>query len=599
MRRAAVVTLVVLAAVSAHAQSPRRALAAGTGEYLLADYRAAWPLLSLGLDPKTGSIDQSWQQGVERLADVLLVLRQDSLAAAWLRWAMRLAPDFYVEADVMPPAVVRAAAAARSFVEATPRDRFVAQVDFTWPAGFSAGAPGTIRLEPASVPITARIGADQFVRAGESRQLPPGSYDIVVSAPGYLPTRMTVEALPAVTTRVRVSLLPETAAVLSVAARPWGTLFVDQERIGFTDIAGHRIAPGRHVVRLQRDQRRFRDTVLVVADREQVRLRWVDRHDATGDAQVDSALEMLDAGDVERAAELLGRLLAARAEAGGAARAAALAHLAGAIWSLGARDSATHLLRAVVQCDPFYAPPSDLFNPELRAAYLRVRRETTAIRIRAPADTLLNPARDTLPIEIAVGRPGMVRLSLRLVQPRPRDSLVATLLVDSIATARVPAALSQGGAWPTGEYAIIGEVAPSEPGSSDLLQLRVERLPVDTIPQKALRPAIFRPETLSGGPTRRTILEGLGLGVLALAVPVALNDRSLSGHSVPPAAWAIAGSVSVTSIALRRSSTPLPENVRYNEVARIQWQTENRVIAARNTAILRAAPFRLRATREP
>jgi len=63
VRRAAVVTLVVLAAVSAHAQSPRRALAAGTGEYLLADYRAAWPLLSLGLDPKTGSIDQSWQQG--------------------------------------------------------------------------------------------------------------------------------------------------------------------------------------------------------------------------------------------------------------------------------------------------------------------------------------------------------------------------------------------------------------------------------------------------------------------------------------------------------------------------------------------------------
>src|SRR5207302_6205236 len=110
--------------------------------------------------------------------------------------------DFYVDADVMPPAVVQAAAAARSFVEATPRDRFVAQVDFTWPAGFSAGAPGTIRLEPASVPITARIGAAQFVRAGSSRQLPPGSYDLVVSAPGYLPTRMAAEALPAGPTRV-------------------------------------------------------------------------------------------------------------------------------------------------------------------------------------------------------------------------------------------------------------------------------------------------------------------------------------------------------------------------------------------------------------
>ena len=105
------VSLIVLACVaaSARAQAGRRALAAGTDSYLLADYQRAVPLLSLGLDPAGGARDQPWVQGVERLTDVLLVLRQDSLAATWLRWAIRLAPDFEVDEDVVPPAVVRAA----------------------------------------------------------------------------------------------------------------------------------------------------------------------------------------------------------------------------------------------------------------------------------------------------------------------------------------------------------------------------------------------------------------------------------------------------------------------------------------------------------
>lgn len=192
MRTLASLTLLLLAASPALAQTGRQALAAGTERYLLADYHGAVPLLTKGLDPKAGPPDQLWKQGVERLADVLLVLRQDSLAGTWLRWAIRLSPEFDVDEEAVPPAVVRAARAARAFVDATPRDRFVARTEFEWPATFRAEAPGVVRLAAANIPITARIGADQFLRGAELRRLAPGSYDVVVSAPGYLDRKSVV-----------------------------------------------------------------------------------------------------------------------------------------------------------------------------------------------------------------------------------------------------------------------------------------------------------------------------------------------------------------------------------------------------------------------
>ena len=356
--------LLVFAASPAPGQTGREALAAGTERYLLADYHGAIPLLAKGLDPKAGPPDQRWNQGVERLADLLLVLRQDSLAATWLRWAVRLAPEFEVDAELVPPAVVRAARAARAFVDSTPQDQFVAHTAFQWPVTFNAHAPGTIRLGSANIPITARIGADQFLRGGESRVLPPASYQVVVSAPGYLPTRLTAEVLPGVTTVVRVSLLPETAGLLYVVARPWGVLLVDGQRIGHTSVAAHRIVPGRHVLRLERDGQPVTDTTIDVAERQQVRLSWVTTRDTAGDGRIDSALATLDAGATERGAEMLRQLLGQQATTFPAdVRARAIARLAEATWSLGAKDSARISLRELVQTDPFYRPPAELFNP--------------------------------------------------------------------------------------------------------------------------------------------------------------------------------------------------------------------------------------------
>jgi len=601
MRTLAPLILVALTAQPALAQTGRRALEAGTERYLLADYPGAVPLLGMGLDPRAGSTDELWLHGVERLADVLLVLRQDSLAATWLRWATRLAPEFAVNEEVMPPPVVRAARAARAFVDSTPQDRFVAQTTFQWPASFRAGAPGTIRLASANIPITARIGADQFLRGGESRVLPPGSYDVVVSAPGYLPTRLTAEVLPGVTTVVLVSLLPETAGLLYVAARPWGTLFVDGQRIGYTSVAAHRVVPGSHRLRLERDGQPVTDTTIVVAERQPVRLSWVTTRDTVGEPRIDSAFARLDAGEIERGVDVLRDLLAPHQPSFPAAvRARALARLAEATWSLGAKDSARASLRELVQVNPFYTPRADQFNPELLAAYTQVRCQTPVIAIRAPRDTVLTPFRDTLPVEIAVGQPGEVRILLRLTNPRRRDSLLTTLTVESVAIASIPLSGPDGGVLAPGLYAIEGEVAAAGRGASDLLQLTVERTPVDTTPHEpSIAGAATRPETRKRGPSLRTMGEGIGLGALVILVSATVNDGDLSGRSIPPAAWMVGASVALANFAFKRPSVPIPENISHNELLRARREARNRITAAENATKLRLAPLRIRATREP
>jgi len=592
MRTWTLLIVLTIAAATARAQAGREALAAGTDRYLLADYQRALPLLSLGLNPAAGARDHNWNRGVERLADVLLVLRQDALAATWLRWAARVSPEFAVDEDLVPPAVVRAARAARAFVDSTPHDPFVVRTEFHWPVAFRTMAPGIVRLAAATIPITARIGADQFLRGGESRSLPPGSYDAVVSAPGYLPTRLTVELLPGVETRVRVSLLPETAGALYVAARPWATVLVDGQAVGYTGVAGHRIGTGSHALRLMRDSGPTWDTTIVVGERQQLRLGRIARRDTTGEPRLDSALSLLDAGEFERGVEAL------RTSERFGERAEVLARLAEASWALRARDSARSYLRELVALHPFHTPPPDLFNPDLRAVYDRIRRETPVLGMRTALDTVLVPDRDSLPIEIAVGRPGDVRLYLRLPSSRSRDSLLTVIAVESLAVFRLALTLPDGGALPTGSIGIEGEVLFPGGGARDGFTLNLEHLAVDTAAHlPALPNTSFRPEVKKGRASWRTVLRAVGLGTAAVMIPVITNDRDLSGRSVPLAASVVGVSIAVADLRLNRPRVTIPENVRYNATVRAEWEGRNHSIATQNAEKLRRTAIRVRARR--
>ena len=600
MKHVALFALLALGGAASHAQVGRHSLTAGHERYLEADFRGALPLLAAGLDPDAGPLDESWRLGVQRVVDVLLVLGQDSVATTWLRWANRLAPDFVVDAELMPPAVVRASRAARAFVDSTPYDRFVSRTTFEWPRARTPGANASIRLASVDIPITARVGSDQFLRGGDSRILPPGSYGVIVSAPGYFPAHLTIELLPGVTTVVETSLLPETAGLLYVAARPWAELFVDGARVGYTGVSRHRLAPGRHTVRLMGRGRQTIDTTIAMRERGVVRISWGGRGERVGSSRLDSALTMLDEGETERGIALLRRFLDTEPSSSPALRASALYRLAEATWSLGERDSARTHLRDGITADPMHAPPADLFNPEIRSAYLTVRRTMEFVSLHAPPDTVLTPFRDQLPIRIAVGRPGTVRLFLRRGELGRRDSLLSAIMVDSVSSTAIALAGHDGSVLQPGTYAIEATLAGGDGRASDRLELIIGRVPVDTLPHPPPLPAAsLQLETRRGSPTGRTIIESAGLAVAALFVLGIANDGELSGRSIPIAAVLVGAAAATTNVVHDRRRVPIPPAIARNDSLRTRWAEQERAIATENARRLRSSPLTITIRRSP
>jgi hypothetical protein len=265
--------LTAAGAVPAFGQTGREALIAGSDAADIFDYSTAARLLSRGLDPAAGSRDSTWVVGVHKLTESLLELREDSLAAIWGRWAARLEPEMQVNDVDFTTSVVSVLERARGFVEATPRDVLVVEIDFEWAAAAGEARRGRLRLEEAEVPISGMIEHPrQYLTPGQGVAIEPGSYTMAVTAAGVLPTRFTSEVLPGVTTAVRLSLLPEDAGYLYVTSRPWAVVYVDGKRIGYTTIASRRIAPGEHVFRVAREGLVPVDSTLSVAPNERVRI---------------------------------------------------------------------------------------------------------------------------------------------------------------------------------------------------------------------------------------------------------------------------------------------------------------------------------------
>lgn len=253
---------------AAHGQQGREALRQGHEAYDLAEFDRAVELLSLGLDPSAGPPDSLWVAGVHKLADALLELGNEAAVSAWLRWAVRLAPELQIDTINFPPRVVGAVRGAMQFVNASPAPRNVT-LSWRWPAAMPRTMTGTLLIEGGEVSPSARIEGGDFLVAGVPRTLPAGSYTVLATADGYLPVRATLEVLPGVSTSVRFDLEPAVAGFLYVASRPWGVVFVNGERIGYTAIAGYRLAAGTYQVRIERPGYVPFDTTVTVTERNQ------------------------------------------------------------------------------------------------------------------------------------------------------------------------------------------------------------------------------------------------------------------------------------------------------------------------------------------
>ncbi len=270
----ATLALAVMAGLSltsrpGRAQSGREALLLGTRAYDLADFDGAIALLSRGLDPSATPRDNLWLTGVQKLAYALLERNQVNLADTWLRWALRLEPKMALDSVNFPPTVWLAFDRARTSVATALRDSSIARVAWQWS---SAPAGGSLVVRSTGPAISARMENGDLLSAGAPRPLVPGSYTILATADGYEPARVTVEVLPGVATQLLVQLRQIPPGLLYVASRPWGIVYLDSQRIGYTTVAAHSVSAGTHRLRIEREGYAPFDTTIFVTQNQQVRL---------------------------------------------------------------------------------------------------------------------------------------------------------------------------------------------------------------------------------------------------------------------------------------------------------------------------------------
>ncbi len=180
-------------------------------------------LLVSALNPTLGPPSGAWPVAVQLLAQTLIEDRKDSLAAVWLRWALRQAPDLQPDTVQFLPSVVAAVRAARAFAVQTrsPQDSGAATT-WQWPAQETVATQGSLRATaPGLVPVKAEVKGVGAIDVGRGIPLNPGSYQIIASASGYDSLRATREVLPGIMTTVELRLRATLAQVIAEQpARP-------------------------------------------------------------------------------------------------------------------------------------------------------------------------------------------------------------------------------------------------------------------------------------------------------------------------------------------------------------------------------------------
>jgi len=211
-----VLQLSLVGSASVRAQDPRDAMVARAFNEFDAAKRLQ--LLMSALNPTSGPPRGAWPVGVQLLAQTLIEDGQDSIAAVWLRWAIRLSPDLQPDTVQFLPRLVSAYRTARDFVSQTrsPTDS-EAGTTWQWPGPGTADKAGHLQIGASAVTVPVRLDVRGVGPIGPGGNVPlnPGSYQITASAPGYDSVRVTREVMPGVTTLLDFRLRAAFAQVAS------------------------------------------------------------------------------------------------------------------------------------------------------------------------------------------------------------------------------------------------------------------------------------------------------------------------------------------------------------------------------------------------
>jgi len=202
-----------LAAQGSRADLLRQAVAASDDF----DAPRAMRLARTALDPALGARDTTWGRAVHLLTQLLIEDGQEAQAHVWAKWAMRLEPNLQVDSVNFVAAVVTALRQARATAVRTAGDDATRET-YMWPSATATGTEARVRLAPSPTNPTVLVRGVGLVTAGPGIALEAGTYELEVNASGFLPLRLTREALPGVTIELSFTMTSAAAAAASLAA---------------------------------------------------------------------------------------------------------------------------------------------------------------------------------------------------------------------------------------------------------------------------------------------------------------------------------------------------------------------------------------------
>ena len=206
----------------AHAQQARNdQLRAGFQAYDDLDPARAQTLLRGALNPAGGPPDSLWQRGVQMLAQILVEEDRAAEAQTWLRWGFRIAPNMVMDTVTFLPDVVTAARAARTAAAAPSPGDAVTRTSWEWSAPGAPAGQGRLRvLAPnVSAPVNALVQGGVVIQSGGQTTVAAGTFNVQAAAENFLPTQVTREVLPGITTVLQFDLVSAAAASIAENVR--------------------------------------------------------------------------------------------------------------------------------------------------------------------------------------------------------------------------------------------------------------------------------------------------------------------------------------------------------------------------------------------
>lgn len=294
--------------------------------------------------------------------------------------------------------------------------------------------------------------------------------------------------------------------------------------------------------------------------------------------------------DFDGAARTLRRALAPPLASGldDAERARALTYLGAAERYRGRRDSAMAVFGRLVVLAPRHRPDTLIFPPEITRLYDEVRRRTSVVEVRVPADTEFSIG-GRLVAWLYPSAPHDVSVAISREDGRPLRMLYAGPIGDSLDVRWD--GLDSSGALVTGERLWL--TVASRPRLVRV-PLRVEANGPDTLPHPApLGGGDLLPERADRG----TALRSLGGGLLLAAGALTLPSVVAPGERASGTRFAVAGVLGVSGLVgylTRPAGRPLPENAAINSARRETRRRQAEAVARTNAGRMREARLHIR-----